>query len=147
MLVRREYRCGVCGSRFLTATDLAHHERFATHGAHRGGRFRRLGRVLQRAGHCPYCGRLMQGHRHGPTRDRVMPGAWGGTYRADNIRVCCRRCNELRGACGHCVGALACVLSVYRREGIEAHRLAARWFGGAGRKSGRVIFVRGKEGR
>lgn len=48
-----------------------------------------------------------------PTRDHILPRARGGTLDGEtsNIRICCQRCNELRGALGHCTGALACFIA------------------------------------
>lgn len=75
---------------------------------------------------CPYCGNIMIpprrcGLRPGRvppsnmrTRDHIRPRAWGGADAADNRRYCCQRCNQLRAALGHCIGALACVIAVAR---------------------------------
>jgi hypothetical protein len=75
---------------------------------------------------CPYCGRAIRGWETGAhnewaaTRDHIFPKAWGGANTADNIRIVCNACNVLRGAAGHCLGALACVRAVagagYRSE-------------------------------
>lgn len=60
---------------------------------------------------CPYCGLFAEKL----TRDHIIPRAWGGTNRIhydvpiSNIRMCCQPCNSLRGAVGHCVGAMAAI--------------------------------------
>lgn len=35
-----------------------------------------------------------------------------------NIRYLCAECNELRAACGHCIGAVACIRAIAERRGI-----------------------------
>lgn len=68
---------------------------------------------------CPYCGVPMVRHcpaswnrSHVAIRDMILPKSRGGTLATGNIRICCQRCRELRGALGHCAGALACLLAV-----------------------------------
>lgn len=82
---------------------------------------------------CPYCGRPMvpkrPGDWHRPdaaTRDHILPKALGGMRGTDNTRICCQRCNELRGALGHCAGALACFLSVLPEPSTTSVRRAGR---------------------
>lgn len=63
---------------------------------------------------CPYC-RLFVDRL---TRDHIIPRAWGGTDRLwwdrsiSNVRMCCERCNSLRGELGHCVGAMAAIRTI-----------------------------------
>lgn len=86
---------------------------------------------------CCYCGRMMSAARPKPrnlprmslaTRDHVLPRVRGGTFAADNIRICCWRCNELRGALGHCTGALACFLACLPKlKTPEIQELARVW--------------------
>lgn len=86
------------------------------------------------ATNCPYCrrpmikskGRPNETHRFA-TRDHIMPQEWGGDNAKDNIRPCCQKCNQLRAACGHCVGAMACVLTVARTERLDHNVIAKRW--------------------
>lgn len=61
---------------------------------------------------CPVCGYQMTGERWRESRDRILPGAWGGQYRPENIRIICQLCNTLRAQAGHCIGALACARAV-----------------------------------
>lgn len=88
---------------------------------------------------CPYCGRAMvpkrPGDWHRPdaaTRDHILPKALGGTLATGNVRVCCQRCNELRGALGHCAGALACFLAVLPDPSTTSVRRAGRAWAGSG---------------
>ncbi len=98
--------------------------------------------------HCSYCGcktlpspdeqspyRVLDGvNRHQKRRsfDHIFPREWGGKDAADNFRVSCQDCNEFRAECGHCVGAMACVLAVTSKESwsaITRPRFVAReWF-------------------
>ncbi len=98
--------------------------------------------------HCSYCGcktlpspdeqspyRVLDGvNRHQKRRsfDHIFPREWGGKDAADNFRVSCQDCNEFRAECGHCVGAMACVLAVTSKESwsvITRPRFLAReWF-------------------
>jgi len=86
--------------------------------------------------HCPHCNcRMVRrgppgvrlGHDQAPTRDHIRPIAWGGADTPDNLRWCCKRCNEDRGLCGHCVGVLACVMTVKRSIGRSARHVIKRW--------------------
>lgn len=45
---------------------------------------------------CYRCGLLLTVET--VTVDRIVPGCQGGTYRRDNIRPCCGRCNSQTGA-------------------------------------------------
>ncbi len=47
-----------------------------------------------------------------PTKDHIFPKLWGGANAAENYRIVCRRCNSLRAAMGHCVGAMACLRAI-----------------------------------
>src|SRR5262249_22995756 len=69
-------------------------------------RTRRLlgrGRLVEYLGKpCPSCGVAMSDingpndHR-APSRDHRIPKSRGGRNRADNIEICCRRCNGQKG--------------------------------------------------
>ena len=67
---------------------------------------------------CCYCRQPMHPKRPGDyhrmdaaTRDHILPKVRGGTLAAENVRVCCQRCNELRGLLGYSTVALLCFLS------------------------------------
>jgi hypothetical protein len=76
-------------------------------------------------------------HQHNPqsiSRDHIRPRAWGGDDTAENRRLCCKSCNENRGTCGHCIGALACVRAVARdprRHNPSVRQLIRNWKLGA----------------
>ncbi len=76
---------------------------------------------------CPICGYQMMGERRRPSRDRILPGAWGGTYRHDNLRIICQLCNAFRAAAGHCLGALACARAVARNARQNEVLMMQRW--------------------
>jgi hypothetical protein len=84
---------------------------------------------------CPYCRCGMQRRRHRPgsidphrrTRDHIRPKAWGGSDSADNIRDVCRRCNEQRAVCGHCIGALACARAVACSRHASVASVIRQW--------------------
>lgn len=69
---------------------------------------------------CPYCNRNSKSNL---TRDHIVPQYWTNhpslkaAYRlvivGTNIRYVCSSCNVARALAAHCVGALACALSVY----------------------------------
>lgn len=68
------------------------------------------------------------------SRDHILPREWGrpvqgGPGRTNNIRICCRRCNELRGALGHCTGALLLFLSMLPPElsKTSVRRMGKSW--------------------
>jgi hypothetical protein len=78
---------------------------------------------------CPYCDRIMERDPLAPlgvTRDHIMPQEWGGTNDADNLKTCCKQCNELRGMTGHCIGAMACLRTVAPRR-KDWERLVRIW--------------------
>jgi len=86
---------------------------------------------------CPYCegdmilirSKKKRSKRLPPnamTRDHILQKSMGGTMVPENIRVCCRACNELRGAIGHCIGALAAVHTVAGNR-ANAPYVARRW--------------------
>ncbi len=85
--------------------------------------------------HCPHCGcRMVARNRRGkqpweqcPTRDHILPREWGGRTTPDNLRWCCRRCNQNRVYTGHCVGALACVYAVAKSSGRSTLHVTQRW--------------------
>jgi hypothetical protein len=93
---------------------------------------------------CAYCGRdtfpfpvdkpwlrmLDDAHRHllRKSNDHILPREWGGQDEPDNFRVSCQECNELRARCGHCVGALACVIAVADNRS-RLPILISRWYG------------------
>lgn len=80
---------------------------------------------------CPICLREMSSrhpsNERRPSRDHILPLSEGGRNVPDNIRIVCARCNTLLAACGHCIGAVACVLTVDRNGFATAAlwRLAA----------------------
>ena len=51
---------------------------------------------------CPDCGVTLDYHvsgmRNSAEVDHIVPHAQGGADRIDNVRVCCRRCNQSLGA-------------------------------------------------
>lgn len=44
-----------------------------------------------------------------------------------NVRQMCQACNDLRAACGHCVGAMACVRAVAVEVGQPPARIVRLW--------------------
>ncbi len=84
---------------------------------------------------CPVCFRQFASAGDAKmTRDHIMPRTWGGSSSfyglgiVDRItRKMCARCNALRGATGHCVGALACALAVANDECVPANLIIRRW--------------------
>jgi hypothetical protein len=87
---------------------------------------------------CPYCGEAMvlpRVKRSGApadnqrTKDHIWPRSWGkrGPPKVIRIRYVCARCNVLRSTCGHCIGALACVLSTAAESGEPTRTLIRRW--------------------
>jgi hypothetical protein len=84
---------------------------------------------------CPVCSRAytLAGDAL-MTRDHIMPVVWGGSASFYGIgivdrvtRRMCHRCNSYRGAVGHCIGALACVLAVAGDECIKPSIIIRRW--------------------
>lgn len=51
---------------------------------------------IEPACRCYRCGHLLTEGE--VTADRIVPGCQGGTYRRDNIRPACARCNSATGA-------------------------------------------------
>lgn len=47
-------------------------------------------------GECAWCHTSLEGPHDGQL-DRVTPGAWGGTYRLDNLVLACGPCNLAHG--------------------------------------------------
>jgi hypothetical protein len=68
--------------------------------------------------------------RHRMSKDHILPRHWGGggvgKY-ARNTRWICQECNNHRAACGHCVGALACVQQVASESCISVSAVLRRW--------------------
>ena len=82
---------------------------------------------------CCYCARAMcakrPGDYHRPdaaTRDHILPKALGGTLAADNVRICCQRCNELRAKLGDCTGAILCFLACMPEPSTTSLKRVAR---------------------
>jgi hypothetical protein len=92
---------------------------------------------------CPLCGVFMdrkgRGNHRMATPDHILPRAWGGgdvlwwsatlpsEQRVRNLRWLCRPCNGMRGHLGHCVGAVASVLTVSRDVGKRPAEVARTW--------------------
>ena len=49
----------------------------------------------QQTRHCEYCGVYMT--RSKRTLDHKFPKQFGGEYTKDNIAICCKPCNQLKG--------------------------------------------------
>ena len=69
------------------------------------------------AGTCPLCDRVMvrrgrDWNDRGRTRDHILQKSRGGGNARHNIRIICRRCNEVLGAFGNCIGAVAAMRAV-----------------------------------
>lgn len=68
------------------------------------------------------------------SKDHIMPRAWGGgrvSLIANNFRWVCQECNQQRAACGHCVGALACVRQVAAETCVSISAVIKHWRMGA----------------
>lgn len=79
---------------------------------------------------CAYCRRPMTrrpNERLSRSRDHVLPREWGGRDRWDNYRVVCRDCNSFRAQAGHCVGVMACALTVARDNDKSARNTLREW--------------------
>lgn len=84
---------------------------------------------------CPYCGKKMLRPIGGGvpqpslvlTKDHIFPREWGGTLYPENTRFVCKRCNGLRAATGHCVGALACLRDISRKTKQDEVMILRRW--------------------
>lgn len=69
---------------------------------------------------CRWCGYKLWRARRGKTFsrtscatvDHLLPRERGGVNVPSNVVLSCQRCNELRAAAGHCLGALACARTV-----------------------------------
>lgn len=64
------------------------------------------------------------------SKDHILPRAWGGgklSLIAINTRWICQECNQQRAACGHCVGALACVRQVATESCVAVSTVLRRW--------------------
>ena len=57
----------------------------------------------------------------------MFPREHGGTNSVDNYRYVCADCNVLRAACGHCVGAMACVVDLAARLNVKPMQLTHRF--------------------
>lgn len=65
-------------------------------------RTRKMAHILRTNGlKCYYCFRLMitrsYNSKVAPSRDHVIPLSRGGSNDGDNIVICCRMCNEIKG--------------------------------------------------
>lgn len=92
---------------------------------------------------CPHCHVPISGRRRAgmrlATRDHIIPKAWGGgdilwwsrslgpEDLVRNTRIICEQCNSLRAICGHCIGAMACVMTVARVEQRQPRKIAKQW--------------------
>lgn len=89
---------------------------------------------------CPYCGvemrrprqrvRQLKSYRppeNCPTNDHILPKARGGQDVAENYRRVCLSCNRMRGAVGHCIGALACVRAVAGARNMNQLAVIRLW--------------------
>ena len=84
------------------------------------------------SGACPMCRGTMRPWRAAglkPSVDHITPRAWNGGNSLENLRLMCADCNSQRGSVDHCLGALACVLSIAKPSGVG--RVWARWRGNA----------------
>lgn len=64
--------------------------------ADRADQYRQDGDTVHDCCRCYRCGKLLTVDT--VTVDRIRPGCQGGTYRRDNIRPACGRCNSQTGA-------------------------------------------------
>lgn len=71
---------------------------------------------------CYRCGALLTVET--VSADRIIPGCQGGTYRRDNIRPCCGRCNSITGGATRSNGKGAVVPGISARR--NSRRLAGR---------------------
>lgn len=67
-------------------------------------------------GQCGYCGRSFA-NTHGSilnaaTWQHVLPKRRGGTDEEENLRACCRDCNDWLNMADDCPGALACARAI-----------------------------------
>lgn len=89
---------------------------------------------------CCYCGTAFRPLRasgragcepDAASRDHILPRERGragqaGPGRTNNIRICCRRCNELRGGMRHCTGALLIFLGLLPETSADSVRQLGR---------------------
>jgi hypothetical protein len=78
------------------------------------------------------------------TRQHIIPRRKGGTNRRENIKLCCRACNQLLALVDDCPGAMACAFALGEGLGMGKGHSAAR---GAIRRSSGRNFVRAPEFR
>lgn len=86
---------------------------------------------------CPLCKLAMTvlhvngvGARRRMSKDHILPRVWGGGRLgviAVNTRWVCQECNQQRAACGHCVGALACVRTVASESCVPVSAVMRHW--------------------
>lgn len=77
---------------------------------------------------CPFCRVAMipafprrpQDRDRQATVDHILPRCRGGSHAPENLRWCCKLCNQVMGRAGHCAGALACALAVHGRAALDA---------------------------
>lgn len=100
--------------------------------------------------HCPRCGMTYTAPWNSSrrkSRDHILPrerGAGNGSMihgDVRNVEIMCQECNSLRAACGHCWGAVACVLAISENRAVGAATMQ-RWM--AARGGDRVIARRAK---
>ncbi len=106
---------------------------------------------------CPLCKIPMTilhvdglGARRRMSKDHILPRAWGGGRLgliAVNIRWICQQCNQHLAACGHCIGALACIQQVAAESCVSFSNVYKSWRMGVvssrivSPKKGRVVNV------
>ncbi len=78
-------------------------------------------------------------HQRRATRDHIVPQMEGGTtflawsyalppaLRVRNWKWACGECNGLRAACGHCVGAMACLQAVASSVKMRPNLVLRAW--------------------
>jgi hypothetical protein len=82
---------------------------------------------------CPQCGDPMEpagNTKRSATRDHILPRTRRYTYPPDTImhKIMCAHCNALRGMCGHCWGAVACVRAVAKpKSAMSEIGIASKW--------------------
>ncbi len=94
---------------------------------------------------CAYCkieittASRMLSHQRLATRDHVIPQCEGEylflrwsyalppALRVRNWKWACAECNGLRAACGHCVGAMACVTAVAKSLKMRPNLVLRQW--------------------
>jgi len=95
---------------------------------------------------CAYCGvalvnnggRRVGSNQRMATRDHILPKCEGGSLylgwsiwppslRVRNWKWACPDCNGLRAACGHCIGAMACVQAVAKSVNMRPNVVLRAW--------------------